>query len=118
MKKQIEIINDDKEWKAFISFARRQQPFKSFPDFESCYFWLSRDDIVFLEYSKRIDIVKIEEQYNELRKKFKQTEIYQKIKEKLDKTKKEKIGWMILAEKSLNKMWDNKKDEEVWAKYL
>ena len=40
------------------------------------------------------------------------------IMEKLDKTKKEKIGWMILAEKSLNKMWDNKKDEEVWAKYL
>ena len=40
------------------------------------------------------------------------------IMEKLDKTKKEKIGWMILAEKSLNKMWNNKKDEEVWAKYL
>ena len=40
------------------------------------------------------------------------------IMDKLDKTKKEKIGWMILAEKSLNKMWNNKKDEEVWAKYL
>ena len=40
------------------------------------------------------------------------------IMEKLDKTKKEKIGWMILAEKSLNKMWDNKKDDGVWNKYL
>ena len=38
--------------------------------------------------------------------------------ERLDKTKKEKIGWMILAEKSLNKIWDNKKDDEVWSKYL
>ncbi|MDD5192862.1 MAG: ribbon-helix-helix domain-containing protein [Candidatus Nanoarchaeia archaeon] len=40
------------------------------------------------------------------------------IIDKLDKTKKEKIGWMILAEKSLNKLWDNKKDDEVWGKYL
>jgi metal-responsive CopG/Arc/MetJ family transcriptional regulator len=40
------------------------------------------------------------------------------IVEKLDKTRKEKIGWMILAEKSLNKMWDNKKDDEIWGKYL
>ena len=40
------------------------------------------------------------------------------IIERLDKTKKEKIGWMILAEKSLNKIWDNKKDDEVWSKYL
>ena len=39
------------------------------------------------------------------------------IIEKLDRTKKEKIGWMILAEKSMKKMWDNKKDE-VWSKYL
>lgn len=40
------------------------------------------------------------------------------IMERLDKTKKEKIGWMILAEKSLNKIWDNKKDDAVWGKYL
>ena len=40
------------------------------------------------------------------------------IIEKLDRSKKEKIGWMILAEKSMNKMWDNKKDDEVWSKYL
>lgn len=40
------------------------------------------------------------------------------IMEKLDKNKKEKIGWMILAEKSLKKIWDNKKDDEVWSKYL
>ncbi len=40
------------------------------------------------------------------------------IMEKLDRNRKEKIGWMILAEKSMKKMWDNKKDDEVWGKYL
>ena len=40
------------------------------------------------------------------------------IMEKLDRSKKEKIGWMVLAEKSLKKLWDNKKDDEVWSKYL
>ncbi|MSS74127.1 ribbon-helix-helix protein, CopG family [Candidatus Pacearchaeota archaeon] len=40
------------------------------------------------------------------------------IMEKLEKNRKEKIGWMILAEKSMSKIWDNKKDEEVWSKYL
>ena len=29
--------------------------------------------------------------------------------EKLDKNRKEKIGWMLLAEKSMKKIWDNKK---------
>ena len=40
------------------------------------------------------------------------------IMEKLEKNRKEKIGWMILAEKSLSKIWNNKKDEETWSKYL
>lgn len=40
------------------------------------------------------------------------------IMEKLDRTRKEKIGWMILAEKSMRKIWDNKKDDEIWNKYL
>lgn len=40
------------------------------------------------------------------------------IIERLDKTKKEKIGWMILAENSMKKIWDNKKDDEIWSKYL
>ena len=38
--------------------------------------------------------------------------------EKLDSHKKEGYGWLILAEKSLSKIWDNKKDDEVWSKYL
>lgn len=38
--------------------------------------------------------------------------------EKLDRTKKEKIGWMILAEKSLKNLWNNKKDDEIWGRYL
>ena len=40
------------------------------------------------------------------------------IMEKLDVNRKEKIGWMILAEKSMKKIWNNKKDDEVWSKYL
>ncbi len=40
------------------------------------------------------------------------------IMEKLDSHKKEKYGWLILAERSLAKMWGNKKDDEIWSKYL
>lgn len=40
------------------------------------------------------------------------------IMEKLEKNRKEKIGWLILAEKSMKKIWDNKKDDKVWGKYL
>lgn len=40
------------------------------------------------------------------------------IMEKMDRNKKEKIGWLVLAEKSMEKVWDNKKDDEVWNKYL
>jgi len=40
------------------------------------------------------------------------------IMEKMEKNRKEKIGWLILAEKSLEKIWDNKKDDETWSKYL
>ena len=32
--------------------------------------------------------------------------------------KKEESGWLALAEQSLNDIWGNKKDEEVWRKYL
>ena len=39
------------------------------------------------------------------------------IMEKLDKNRKEKIGWMILAEKTMSKIWNNKEDE-VWNEYL
>ncbi|MBS3153440.1 ribbon-helix-helix protein, CopG family [Candidatus Woesearchaeota archaeon] len=40
------------------------------------------------------------------------------IMERLDSNKKEKIGWMIIAEKSMKKMWDNKKDDKIWEKCL
>ncbi|MEK6840896.1 MAG: ribbon-helix-helix domain-containing protein [Nanoarchaeota archaeon] len=39
------------------------------------------------------------------------------IIERLERNRKEKIGWMILAERSMKKLWDNKEDE-VWNKYL
>ena len=39
------------------------------------------------------------------------------IIEKMERNRKEKIGWMILAEKSMKKLWDNKEDE-IWNKYL
>jgi Arc/MetJ-type ribon-helix-helix transcriptional regulator len=40
------------------------------------------------------------------------------IMDKLEKNKKEKMGWLVLAEKSMNKIWDNKKDDKIWRKYL
>ena len=40
------------------------------------------------------------------------------IMEKLDRSKKEKIGWLVMAGKSVEKIWDNKKDDKVWEKYL
>lgn len=33
-------------------------------------------------------------------------------------TKEEKIEWMIIAEKSMSKLWNNKKDDKIWSKYL
>ena len=40
------------------------------------------------------------------------------IREKIEFAQKEKQGWIALAEKSLEKIWNNKKDDEVWSKYL
>jgi len=40
------------------------------------------------------------------------------IMEKLEKNRKEKSGWLILAERSMNKIWDNKRDDKMWEKYL
>ena len=40
------------------------------------------------------------------------------IMRKKKKHRKEKIGWLSLAEKSMTKMWNNKKDKVVWKKYL
>ena len=40
------------------------------------------------------------------------------IMERLDRTKKEKIGWLVLAGKSIEKIWENKKDEKIWERYL
>ena len=40
------------------------------------------------------------------------------LRDKIEESQKEKQGWLALAEKSLDKIWDNKKDAEVWDKYL
>lgn len=40
------------------------------------------------------------------------------IMEKLDRSRKEKIGWMIIAEQSMKKIWDNPEDDKVWKEYL
>ncbi len=37
---------------------------------------------------------------------------------KLNNLELEKLGWLALSEKSMKKIWDNKKDNEVWSKYL
>ncbi len=40
------------------------------------------------------------------------------IMEKLERNRKEKIGWMIMAEQSMKKIWDNKRDDKEWSRYL
>ncbi|MCR4369274.1 MAG: ribbon-helix-helix domain-containing protein [archaeon] len=40
------------------------------------------------------------------------------IMERMDRTRQEKIGWMMMAEKSMKKIWDNKKDDEMWGRYI
>jgi len=40
------------------------------------------------------------------------------IMEKIGDSQKERFGWLVLAEKSLGKLWSNKKDEGIWSKYL
>ncbi len=40
------------------------------------------------------------------------------IMENLERARKEKIGWLAIAEKSIEKMWDNKKDDRIWKRYL
>ncbi len=32
--------------------------------------------------------------------------------------RKEAIGWMLLTEGALKKVWDNQKDKKVWKRYL
>ncbi len=31
---------------------------------------------------------------------------------------KEDLGWLALAEKSLQSLWENEKDEKIWKEYL
>lgn len=33
------------------------------------------------------------------------------------KSQQERAGWLAIAEKSLEKAWKNKKDDEAWSKY-
>lgn len=40
------------------------------------------------------------------------------ISEKINKSVIEKLGWLALAEKSMMKIWDNKKDDKIWSKYV
>ena len=40
------------------------------------------------------------------------------IMQNLDSGKKEKIGWIVMAEKSMEKIWGNAKDDKVWDKYM
>ncbi|MEK6957409.1 MAG: ribbon-helix-helix domain-containing protein [archaeon] len=40
------------------------------------------------------------------------------IMEKLERNRMEKIGWMVMAEKSMEKIWNNKKDNKEWSRYL
>ena len=40
------------------------------------------------------------------------------IREKLERNRKEKMGWLAVAEKSMKDIWDNPRDEKNWGRYL
>jgi Arc/MetJ-type ribon-helix-helix transcriptional regulator len=40
------------------------------------------------------------------------------LRNKIEESQKEEQGWLALAEKSLEKIWDNEKDAKIWDKYL
>ena len=65
------------------------------------------------EESKKLDLF-IKKRHYPSKSEFIRTLIMQKI----DDSQMEKQGWLAIAEKSLEKLWDNKKDEEAWSKYL
>ena len=65
------------------------------------------------EHADELDIF-IKERHYPSKSEF----IRQLVMEKIQSRLKEKQGWMALAEKSLEKIWKNKKDDEVWSKYL
>lgn len=39
------------------------------------------------------------------------------IIERLERNRKEKLSWLAIAERSMEKIWNNKEDE-IWNKYL
>ncbi len=65
------------------------------------------------EEAKKLDLF-IKEQYYPSKSEF----IRNLIRNKLEQATKEKQGWLALAELSLKKVWDNKKDDETWSQYL
>jgi metal-responsive CopG/Arc/MetJ family transcriptional regulator len=65
------------------------------------------------EEAKKLDLF-IKEQYYPSKSEF----IRNLIRNKLEQSTKEKQGWLALAELSLKKVWDNKKDDETWSQYL
>ena len=68
-----------------------------------------RKDLCIKEGTKLVVIEKGKELIIKLEKDF--------LKD-LDKLDQEKQGWLALAEKNLESLWDNKKDDKEWAKYL
>ena len=65
------------------------------------------------EQAKELDLF-IKERHYPSKSEF----IRQLIAIKVESRFKEKQSWMALAEKSLEKMWQNKKDDKTWGKYL
>jgi len=40
-----------------------------------------------------------------------------KLEEGLHEREAERNGWKVISSKSLNKLWDNPKEDKVWSKY-
>ncbi len=42
----------------------------------------------------------------------------QDFMKEIERVEQERIGWMLLGEKGMAKIWGNPQDEEVWKHYL
>lgn len=68
---------------------------------------------------KWADYIISNENWSVLQAKFINAQIKNIKTESSERLKKEEeIGWMLLSEESLKKLWDNPIDNQVWDKYL
>lgn len=62
----------------------------------------------------RLALLYLDERYHVTKQVDEEEKFYDLLIQKMHR---EKVGWLAVAEKSVEKVWNNKKDDEVWSKY-